>query len=272
MTNVKISVLMPVYNGGRYLRTAIESVLCQTFHNFEFIVVDDGSTDASAKIIKEYAQTDKRIIYIRNHTHLGTTKSLNKGLSEARGKYIVRMDADDFSYPDRLQNQLGFMETHKDVGVSGGEVQVCDENLNIRFKRKYPFGDREIRKIIFFYSPFAHSSTIWNRKKMMELGGYNENFALSQDAELYFKVGKISKFANLKKVLIKLRMHENSNSFSKNAIQERLAIYARIKGIVEYGYKVRLLDWFYIFFRIVVMVIVPTNLKFKLFNFLRRQK
>ena len=263
---------MPVYNCAKYLDVAIESILSQTFREFEFIIVDDASTDSSGTIIKKHLKKDNRIVFIPLKKHAGTSKVLNKGLSLSVGKYIVRMDADDYSYPDRLEKQFRFMESHKEVGVSGGAAEVCDEKLNRRYTRRYPVGDSELRKIIFLYSPFAHPATIWSKKLLEELNGYDENILLSQDAELYFRIGAKSKFANLKDVLIKLRMHDKSSSIAKNRLQEKYAIYARIKGVMEYGYKARIIDWLYIVSRIAVMLVVPTKIKFSMFNLLRREK
>lgn len=272
MKRVNISVLMPVYNAEKYLKTSVESILNQTFGDFEFIVVDDGSTDGSWKILEDYKRKDKRIIALRNRYNLGTSKTLNRGLAVARGKYLVRMDADDWSYPDRLQRQYDYMEKHPEVGISGGTIEVCDKNLDTVYRRKYPLTNKDARKIIFCYSPFAHPATIWNTELMKRAGGYNENIPLSQDCELYFKIGKFAKFGNLKKTLLKLRTHSGSSSVSKDTLQEQYAIYARVKAIMEYGYPAAFIDKLYIFMRIVAMFFVPTKIKFWLFNFLRREK
>lgn len=267
-----ISVLMPVHNGEKYLSVSIKSILSQSFKNYEFIIVDDGSVDNSLKIIESYKQKDKRIIVIRNTKNIGTTKSLNKGLLSAKGKYIVRMDADDWSYPDRLKKQYDFMQKNPHVGVSGGTIEVCDENLKIISVREYPLTDKAIRKIIFSYSPFAHSATIWNKKIMMEIGGYNDNIPVSQDCELYFNVGKINKFGNVGDKLIKLRMHGDSVSILKNFQQEKYAIFARVKAVMEYGYKIGFGDVVIVIGRIMAMFLVPKTIKFWMFNLLRRKR
>jgi glycosyltransferase involved in cell wall biosynthesis len=272
MIKPKISVVMPVHNGEKYLGISVESILSQSFKNYEFIIVDDGSIDNSSKIVENYKQKDKRIIVVHNTKNIGTTKSLNIGLSVAKGKYIVRMDVDDWSYPDRLQKQYDYMEKHSDVGVSGGTIEVCDKNLNKLNVREYPLIDRNIRDIIFRYSPFAHSATIWNKEIMKRVGNYNENLPLSQDCELYFKIGKLAKFGNLKDKLIKLRMHQNSSSASKSLLQEQYAIFARIKAVMEYGYKVSFGDKLFVFGRIIALFIVPSEIKFWLFNLLRRKR
>ena len=266
----KISVLMPVHNSQKYLSTSIESILSQSFKDYEFIIINDGSTDDSLKIIEKYKYNDERIVLIKNKFNLGTTKSLNRGLLIAGGKYMVRMDADDWSYPDRLKTQYEYMEKHSEIGVSGGAIDVCDEDLNIIYTRKYALTDKEVRKKIFLYSPFAHPATIWNTEKIKKLGGYNERLPLSQDCELYFKVGQFVKFGNISGTLIKLRMHNSSSSISKDFIQEQYAIYARLKAIMEFGYVPRLKDKLFILCRIIAMFTIPKKIKFIIFNLLRR--
>ncbi|HXK49687.1 MAG TPA: glycosyltransferase family 2 protein, partial [Clostridiales bacterium] len=112
-----ISVIMSVYNSEQYLQESIDSILDQTFNDFEFIITDDCSTDGSFEIIKSYAMLDKRIKYFRNSENIGLTKSLNLMLDIAKGKYIARMDSDDISMPDRFSKQFDFMENNPEIGV-----------------------------------------------------------------------------------------------------------------------------------------------------------
>lgn len=271
MGNPKISVVMPVYNSERYIKTSIESILTQTFKNFEFIIIDDGSNDDSFKVIDSYRQKDKRIILMRNNQNIGTSKTLNRGLFIAQGKYIIRMDADDWSYPNRFQKQFDFMEKSPETGVSGGTIEICDKNLNIKNKRRYPLSDIGARKIIFQYSPFAHPATIWNAKLMKKIHGYNPNIPLSQDYELYFRIGKISKFANIKDTILKLRTHDDSSSIIKGKFQEQYAIYTRIKAFLEFGYTMSFFEKLYTFLQMLSIVIIPPKIKFWIFNQLRRK-
>ena len=124
--NPKISVIMPVLNAELYLKTAIESVLSQTIPDFEFIIINDGSTDKTEEIIKSYQ--DPRIIYIKNDTNIGLSKSYNLGIRASKGEFIARMDADDISFKDRFESQLEFLEAHQEVGVVGGGVILIDES------------------------------------------------------------------------------------------------------------------------------------------------
>lgn len=272
MNNVEISVLLPVYNGETFLEVAVASILKQTFRNFELIIIDDCSIDKTPVIIKRLQKLDKRIVSIRNEVNLRASISLNRGLKIARGKYMARMDADDWSYPERFSRQFEYMEKHPEVGVSGGVIEVCDEKLKVLNKRSYPLSDGEIRKIIFRYSPFAHPATIWQTEVLKKVGGYNENIPLSQDYELYFRIGKYSQFGNLDKVLLKLRTHSDSSSIVRGKFQEQYAIYSRIKAFLEFGYNMSFYDKLYTFLQMVSMVIIPARIKFWLFNFFRKTR
>ena len=129
----KITVLMSVYNGERYLRESVDSILNQTYTDFEFIIIDDGSTDSTQSIIEEYSAKDKRIITMQNNQRIHLTKSLNLGLKKARGVYIARQDADDISLPERLQTQITYMENNEDIGILGTSVELIDvKSKNIR--------------------------------------------------------------------------------------------------------------------------------------------
>ena len=271
MSKTIISVLMPAYNAEKHLDISIQSILSQTFKSFEFIIVDDRSTDNSWNIIKKYEKTDNRIIALRNTKNLRTTKTLNRGLKVAKGKYIVRMDADDWSYPNRLEKQYVFMEKHPKVGVSGGAIEICDKNLKVINIRKYPKNDMQARKIIFRYSPFAHPATIWRTTAINKVGGYNENIPLSQDLDLYFRIGKICQFANLDSIILKLRTHNDSSSIIKGRYQEQFALYTRIKAFLEIGgYEMTFTDKVYNFFQMISMIIIPPKIKFWIFNWVRR--
>lgn len=129
MQDPKVTVLMPAYNAEKYIETAIESILNQTYKDFEFIIVNDCSTDSTLDIIERYAKQDKRIKIISNKENQKIAQTLNNGLKEAKGKYIARLDADDWSYPERLEKQVNFMEENPDVVLSSGNMEICDGEL-----------------------------------------------------------------------------------------------------------------------------------------------
>jgi len=167
-----ISVLMSAYNAEKYISESIESILNQTFNDFEFIIINDGSTDNTEKIIKSY--NDKRIKYI-SQENIGVSKSLNRGLKIATGKYIAKLDADDVSYPERLEEQFKFMENNPTYVVCGCYADVIDESGNyIYVYNNIPSYDEDIRKTMNYKNCFIHSSTFYRREIALSIGGYYE--------------------------------------------------------------------------------------------------
>lgn len=264
-----VSVVMPVYNSDKYLSLAIDSILHQSYRDFEFIIINDASKDSSSAILNKYKKKDKRIKVIRNKSNLGVTKSLNIGVLKARGKYIIRMDADDWSHPERFKYQVQLMKKNPDIVVSGSDIEVCDENLQPTYIRHYHNTDQEIRKHIFRYSPFAHPATIW-RSDVLKKELYNEILTTSQDYELYFRVGKIGKFMNINKCLLKLRLHTKSVSAIQNDLQWKNTVLIRFTAVLIHGYQMTTVDKVYAFMQEICIAILPVSMRFKLFNLIRR--
>lgn len=259
---------MPVYNAETFVTQAVESILNQTYKKFEFIIIDDASTDSTPKILKAFKKKDSRITLIRNKANLGVTKSLNVAVIKASGKYIIRMDADDWSYPERFELQVKLMENNPEVVVSGSFVEVCDSDLKTKYLRKYHLKDIDIRKHIFRYSPFAHPATIW-KTSVLKKEQYNETLTTCQDYELYFRVGKIGKFMNLDKPLLKLRLHDLSVSAVQNDLQWKNTVLIRFNAVLMLGYQMSTVDKIYAFLQEVCIALLPKNLRFILFNFIR---
>jgi len=264
-----VSVIMPAYNVQLYVAHAIESILNQSYRNYEFIIVDDASTDETLSIIKDFRKKDKRIVLIRNRINIGITKSLNKALRLIKGKYVIRMDADDWSYPNRFELQVKLMEDHPEVIVSGSHIEICDQNLNPRYVRRYQLDDTSIRKHLFRYSPFAHPATIW-RAIVLKKEKYNVILTVCQDYELYFRVGAIGKFMNLDKILLKLRMHSQSVSTTENDLQLKNTVLIRLHAVLLLGYNMSKLDKVYNLLQELAIGLIPVKLRFYIFNFLRR--
>lgn len=208
----KISVVMSVYNGEEYLSQAIESVLNQTFGDFEFIIINDASVDKTEKILASYKEKDSRVRITSNESNLGLTKSLNIGLSEAKGEYIARMDADDISLPCRFQDQYDFMEKNNDFVLIGGGAEIIDRKGILIREGNVPSNPNLVKfNLIFSKPPIFHSSIFFRKKEIRETGGYNESHKYSQDFELYLRLLENKyKIANLEKKLIKYRIHEKA--------------------------------------------------------------
>ena len=266
-----ISVILSVYNCDQYVAESINSILNQSFKDFELIIIDDASTDASSEICQFFASTDPRIKFIRNKINLGGCETLNVALKYARGKYIARQDNDDWSYPYRLQKQFEFMESNPQVGILGGNMELINEFGQSIGHRNYHQTDGEIRKHIFRYSPFSHPLTIFRKLAMIEYGYYNKKYAPADDYELYFRIGQGYKFANLPITLLKYRILPNSLTNSRTLKMERSTIRVRELYLKSSFYFPTLWDWTYNQLHKVSIYIIPSKVKIQLFNFFRNQ-
>lgn len=202
------TVLMPVYNGQTYLKEAIDSILGQTFADFEFLIIDDGSTDDSLAIAKSYI--DPRIRIIENERNLKLIATLNKGLALAQGQYIVRMDCDDIAVPERLQKQVEFMEANPNVGVCGSWIKFFGA---ASWVYRYPVESDAIKAGLFFENMLAHPTVII-RKLLIDDHhlSYDEADLHAEDFGLWQRCSRITKIANFPEVLLYYRVHANSIS------------------------------------------------------------
>ncbi|HTC00859.1 MAG TPA: glycosyltransferase [Ferruginibacter sp.] len=233
----EISVILPVYNGEKYLALAIESVLSQTFSNFEFIIIDDASTDNTKAIIQSYK--DDRIIYIRNDTNLKITGTLNKGIQLSRGKYIARMDADDICLPTRFEKQVDYLDQHLNVAVVDCIMQYIDENgtyLNKINSEVKTFA--EIKRTIPWTNCLGHSSVMYRTEIINK---FNYRDITYEDLDLWYRLinsGYI--IERLQLPLIWYRIHTSSltgiqnkqNTHFKNLFKTKI-FYLRSLGFIE---------------------------------------
>ncbi|HYO77547.1 MAG TPA: glycosyltransferase [Thermoanaerobaculia bacterium] len=226
-----MTVLMAVFNGGAYLREAIDSILAQTFTDYEFLIVDDGSTDDTPSVLRSYR--DARIRVLTNERNLGLTASLNRGLRDARGEWIARQDADDRSHPERLQRQLAFVAAHDRLVVAGTQARIIDARgraAGISRKPRTPTG---IAWCSVFHNPLLHSSVIFRRDAILEAGGYDEAYPFNQDFELWSRLMERHAIANLDEVLIDYRAHGASIAGRRDSavLASRIENVARNKRI-----------------------------------------
>lgn len=224
----RVSVLMAVYNGERYLPEAIDSILGQTFTDFEYLIVDDGSTDRTLQIINSYQ--DPRIKVIRNPHNIGLTRSLNKGLNVACGEYIARMDGDDISLPDRLSRQVAYMDARLEVGVCGTWAKEIDSQGEVTGTRKMPVG-KSLEHDFWRPSPIIHPSAMIRRSHLDGLR-YDEQLQYAQDFDLWLRIRATHKLANLPEYLLLYRMHRGSITFSQrdNQLRATYDIFRKMVG------------------------------------------
>jgi glycosyltransferase EpsE len=217
---VKISVIMGVFNGENNVSKAIDSILNQTYKDFQFIICDDASTDNSFNIIKEYVHKDNRILLLKNEVNLGLAATLNRCLDFAKGDYIARMDDDDFSLPNRFEKQIEFLETNPDCTILGGGVKLYDEqgSYGTRLTKKNP------DKIqVYKGSPFIHPTVLIRKGAINEVGGYTvaEYTKRTEDYDLWNKLYQAGyKGSNLQEVV--LNYYEGRDSYKKKKFKYRL--------------------------------------------------
>jgi len=217
-----VSIILPTYNGGKYIKRAIESVMSQTFLEWELLIIDDGSTDNTKDIVNEYINKDKRIIYIKNENNLGIQKTLNKGMRESKGEYIARIDDDDqWIDKNKLKKQVEFLNDNNKCVLVGTGVIVVNEKDEELFRYLLPETDKEIRNKILSKNCFVHSSVLFRKDTALKLNGYSEMGEVRhiEDYDLWLKLGIEGEFANLPIYSVKFTQREGSIS-SVNKIEQ----------------------------------------------------
>jgi len=211
-----VSVVMCVYNDEKNVAKSIESILNQTFANFEFIIVNDGSTDKTAEILNSYAQKDSRI-KIFHKENSGTTASANFGISKARGKYIARLDSDDISYPHRLHTEVELLDKNPAAGLIGGGADMIDQDDNIigtrNIKTKNP------KRTLLFRNIFQQSDVMFLKSVFDSLGGYRDKFKNGEDYDMWLRISEVTDIIKLNVVLGQWRLNAGGYSFSRRREQ-----------------------------------------------------
>lgn len=208
----KISVITSVFNAEETIKDSVESILGQTFSDFEFIIVDDGSTDNSFDIIERIK--DPRIVCLKNESNIGLSASLNRALNMAKGEYVARHDADDFSIRERLEHQAKFLDANPEVGILGGQMEVINRNNHVIDLYSLPTSHGKLAWRLLFDRSFAHPTVMMRREVVAQVAGYDESLRVSQDHQLWTELVRRTRFANLSEVLVRYRSPEGAiNSF-----------------------------------------------------------
>jgi len=233
----KISVAMSVYNCEEYLPACIDSILTQTFEDFDFIIVDDGSTDRSGEIIKSY--TDSRILFLQQ-SNQGVAAALNHALRFAHGEYVARQDADDISLPERFSKEVAFLDAHPEVAVVGTAAALIDRTGR-QFSTFMPFvrHDRLVKELKRGVCPLMHGAVMLRRIALTQYGVYNPVFNWIQDVELWLRLSQYHRLANIREVLYQFRKHDSS-------ITQKAWIDLRIKEFAKTGKlqpEIKVEDW-----------------------------
>ncbi|MFQ5824314.1 MAG: glycosyltransferase family 2 protein [bacterium] len=254
----KVSVLLPVYNEEKWIASAIRSILNQTFNDFEFLIINDGSQDKTESIIRSFS--DRRIRLINNDKNLGVVKSSNKGIFSADGEYIARVDADDISLPSRLEKQVQFMEQHPEVAVLGTAAYHNNKIRKEKFIRIPPLDDYKIKCEMVKYVPLEQSSVIARTSIMKEMGGYDESYDDVEDLELWIRIGKMFKLANLSEPLIIRNVRPDSFWYSNFNVVARQLKFSKVAMKAISTFDLPKWNYFYILTK-VIYGIVPHSIK-----------
>jgi glycosyltransferase involved in cell wall biosynthesis len=220
-----ISVVMPVRNLGRYVGPSIESVLSQTCRDFEFLIVDDGSTDGTAELLERYAKRDPRIHILRGPCD-GISKALNLGLAQSRGRYIARMDGDDLCLPQRLEKQAGFLEQNPQHVLVGCRCTLIDpDGRPICEKADIKPSHEQIESLLLRMKwPIVHPAIMVRADAIAKVGGYDESYRIVQDHDLFLRLAEAGKLANLQEILFLYRQHFKSTTLSTDESRMRLLV------------------------------------------------
>lgn len=268
-----ISVILPVYNAAKYLNEALESLRYQTYPHFEVIAVDDGSTDSSYKILKNYANLDSRFRVFKNKTNLKIANTLNFGLTKAKGHFIARMDADDISLPNRFQKQIKFLLGHPGVVIVGGQCLTIDKDSRLTGKKLFPTTHIDIHELMYTRNPLQHPTVMINRSLLPKaLVWYSPHLIPAEDLDLYFRLGKFGLYANLKSAILMYRQHEDSETFKNPKYTFKITQKVRRLAERKYGYRPSLKSRLISLAQSLVMDILPGSLVFPLYTLIRRTR
>jgi len=227
MKSVSVSVVMSVFNGQAFLAEAIESILGQGYHDFEFVIIDDGSTDRTAPMLANYARQDERI-RVHRHENKGRAASLNIGIGLARGKYIARMDADDIALGIRLEEQIRFMEENPDVGLLGGAFElISDDGSRLMNTIIFPTEDSDIKSALLVYNPICHPTAVMRKAVSEAVGGYRKALVDADDYDLWLRISERCQLANLQTSVLQYRIHPNQVSVKGLRHQQECLLAAR---------------------------------------------
>jgi glycosyltransferase involved in cell wall biosynthesis len=222
MRNPEVSILMPVYNGSRYLAAAIDSMLSQDFADFEFVIVDDGSTDNSLQLLTAYAKRDNRIRLI-TRANTGIVGALNDGLEQVRALFVARMDADDLSLPGRLRKQRQYLLANDQCVAVGSHILLIDnEGWPIcEMCKERTHEEIDTANLLGGGAAMNHPSVMFRAEAVRRVGGYRQQFLYAEDLDLWLRLAEVGGLYNLPETLLHYRMHSNSISHAKASEQRR---------------------------------------------------
>lgn len=231
----RVSVIMPVCNAENVVKTAVESILAQSLSDFEFIIVDDGSTDQTVKVIRSFK--DNRIRLVCQSQKKGVAATLNTGLRQTTSPYIARMDADDIAHKDRLAIQINYLDRHHDIGVVCSWVKIIDKEGKETGCLHYPTSDKRLKRLLFRRNCIIHPTVVVRKAFLMQYGGYDEDLEGAEDYDLWLRLALHTRFHTVSRELLWYRLSSGSVSYQENRRILTMTVKAKIKAMREYGYS-----------------------------------
>lgn len=265
-----ISVLMPVFNAAKYVEEAVNSVLAQTYTNFELIIIDDGSTDKSWEILQRQAKKDKRIRIYQNRFNSGIGYTRKELAKLAKGKFAAIMDSDDIMLPDRLAIQGEYLQKHPDVVVVGGQCVTVDEMGNESGDKKFPLTHEEIYAMMFTRMSIQQPASMINLSLVpKDFPWYDNSVSPVEDLDNLFRLFNSGKFANVAEDVLYYRVYSTSNSLKNIKRTFWLTMRVRARAVFKYGYKPTILAWLVMIPQMVTVALLPAPYVFPVYAYLR---
>lgn len=268
----KVSVLMPAFNAEAFIDAAVESVLSQTYRDFEFVILDDASTDGTWAHLEKYAVRDHRIRLVRNACNQDIAAARNKLIGLSRGTYIAWQDADDVSYPDRITLQVAHLDAHPEVGIVGGQLYACLEEAGKRSYKAFPLDDATLRRKIFRYMAVAQPAAMIRRSVFERVGEYDPRYPPSEDLDMLFRIGEQFEFANVSQPVLLYREHKGNATHHRLRRIDCCTISIRTRYANSRSYEMSVWDHWYNIAHYISALLLPAGVRLWVFRVLRYSK
>lgn len=266
-----VSVFIPVYNASDFLHRCLDSVLQQTFQDFEIIAVDDCSLDNSLDILLDYSRKDSRIHVFQNSENCGVSITCNNAIKQTRGEFLARLDSDDAFMPDKLASQYQFFKEKPEYVMIGGATLLVDTVTGNERVYYSPESNEDIVKKLFAYNPFQQSAVMINRSLIPgDFEFFFGELPVAEDLDLVFRIKKLGKLYNSKSVLAVIYERPGSLSHSDVARSYKYILKVRNKAINEYGYKPGMKVKLFMFCQKLAVAVIPSRFLFSIYYFIRK--
>lgn len=260
-----VSVIVPVKNAGKFAGDAIQSILDQTYKNWEMIVVDDGSSDETGKILKRFARKDPRITVITHKESKGIGASLNLSLTKIKGKFIARMDGDDVSLPNRLDVQVAFLQNNPRIVAVGGQAEMIDGEGEIFAYKHFPTDPQKLREMIMWMVPIQHP-IMMTRASAYKKCRYDESYQTAEDVELFMQLLQYGEFGNVPEVVYQYRKADTSNGYHNLKQTFYLTLLGRWQGITKHGYRPSITGVILTLIQLLIVSVLPAKVIVRLYE------